>query len=108
MTMPLGRTKVMDEDFAFLLKYLRLFKKITLRKVEKYFEDLRYNEDLTFERYFNGRKFGVGDKIVSEDLRNDLRLCVSLNIMKLIPEPPYMYGVNKNMINEILSFHGYL
>ena len=106
--MPLGRTKVMDEDFAFLLKYLRQFKEITLDKTEKHFEDLRYNKGHAFERYFNGRKFGVGDKTVSEDLRNDLRLCISLNIMRLIPEPPYVYGVNKDRINEILAFHGYL
>ena len=104
---PLGRSKVLDEDFVFLLKFLHKHRKISLVAIEDHFRDLEESGH-EFNRYFNGGKVVGRNGVVCEKLRNDvLAICTDLKILQPDVQPPYdAYEVNRSRIEELFKREG--
>jgi len=104
---PLGRSKVLDEDFVFLLKFLQKHDEISLVDIEDYFRELEESGH-KFNRYFNGGKVIGRNGVVCEKLRNDvLAICADLNILQPNVKPPFdTYKVDRSRIVELFKKEG--
>lgn len=101
---PLGRSKVVDDDFIFLLKFLHKHKKISLVEIEDHFRDLSESGH-KFNRYFNGGKIVGRNGVVCTKLRNDvLAISIDLDILSPYLKPPFdIFEVNRRQIEKIFK-----
>ncbi len=100
--------KVIDEDLALLLSFLRKSKRITLEEIYDHFRDLN-EEGYDFKHYFKDGTINAKNGYACRGLRSDIiEVCIGCNILVPNSSLPYTHlNVNIDKINKWLKRAGY-